>query len=112
MKEKLWLTLISCLAHCIDKELYKAIDYLRDRIKAIVEATFQAKDYEPILTCGNSDGNGGWIKTLCVGQMQYGSGSFTVSQLALAGRIKTNPTAKIFALKLFEANSENRQEHS
>jgi hypothetical protein len=27
MKEKLWLTLITCLACCIDKELYKAIDY-------------------------------------------------------------------------------------
>lgn len=78
-------------------------DPKQDRIKAIVEATFEAKEYEPILTCGNSDGNGGWIKTLCVGQMQYGSGSFIVSQLALAGRVKTNPTSKIFALKLLNA---------
>ena len=29
MKQKLWLTLIACLSYCIDKELYKAIDYLR-----------------------------------------------------------------------------------
>lgn len=29
MKQKLWLTLITCWADCIDKELYKAIDYLK-----------------------------------------------------------------------------------
>ena len=28
MKQKLWIALITYLAYCIDKELYKAIDYL------------------------------------------------------------------------------------
>ena len=37
MKQKLWLTLITCLAHCIDKELYKAIDYLREQVRVLVE---------------------------------------------------------------------------
>ena len=37
MKEKLWLTLITCLAYCIDKELYKAIDYLREQVRVLVE---------------------------------------------------------------------------
>ena len=37
MKEKLWLTLITCLACCIDKELYKAIDYLREQVRVLVE---------------------------------------------------------------------------
>ena len=37
MKQKLWLTLISCLAYCIDKELYKAIDYLREQVRVLVE---------------------------------------------------------------------------
>jgi len=37
MKQKLWLTLITCLAYCIDKELYKAIDYLREQVRVFVE---------------------------------------------------------------------------
>ena len=37
MKQKLWLTLIGCIAYCIDKELYKAIDYLREQVRVLVE---------------------------------------------------------------------------
>jgi len=37
MKEKLWITLITYVAYCIDKELYKAIDYLREQVRALVE---------------------------------------------------------------------------
>ncbi len=37
MKQKLWLPLVTCLAYCIDKELYKAIDYLREQVRALVE---------------------------------------------------------------------------
>ena len=37
MKQRLWLSLISCLAYCIDKELYKAIDYLREQVRVLVE---------------------------------------------------------------------------
>ena len=37
MKQRLWLTLITCLAYCIDKELYKAIDYLREQVRVLVE---------------------------------------------------------------------------
>ena len=37
MKQKLWLTLITCLAYCIDKELYQAIDYLREQVRVLVE---------------------------------------------------------------------------
>lgn len=29
MKQRSWFSLITCLAYCIDKEFYKAIDYLR-----------------------------------------------------------------------------------
>jgi len=29
--------LITCLAYCIDKELYKAIDYLREQVRVLVE---------------------------------------------------------------------------
>ncbi len=37
IKENLWLPLIICLAYCIDAELYKAIDYLRERIRILIE---------------------------------------------------------------------------
>ena len=32
MKQKLWITLATYLAYCIDKELYQAIDYLREQL--------------------------------------------------------------------------------
>jgi hypothetical protein len=37
MKQKLWLTVVTCLAYCIDKELHKAIDYLREQVRVLVE---------------------------------------------------------------------------
>ena len=37
MKQKLWLPVITCLAYCIDKELYKAIGYLSEQVRVLVE---------------------------------------------------------------------------
>jgi len=37
MKQRLWLSLVTCVAYCIDRELYKAIDYLRDQVRVLVE---------------------------------------------------------------------------
>ena len=37
MKQKLWLTLVTYLSYCIDKELYKAIDYLKTQVEVLVE---------------------------------------------------------------------------
>ena len=37
MKQKLWITLITYLAYCIDKELYKAIDYLKTQAEVLIE---------------------------------------------------------------------------
>ena len=37
MKQKLWITLITYLAYCIDKELYKAIDYLKTQVEVLLE---------------------------------------------------------------------------
>lgn len=36
MKQKFWITLVTYLAYCIDKELYKAIDYLREQVRVLV----------------------------------------------------------------------------
>ena len=51
MKTKLWLTLVGCIAYCIDKELYKAIDYLREQIRVLVEQ--QEKQNKRILLSSN-----------------------------------------------------------
>ncbi len=37
MKRQLWITLVTYLAYCIDKELYKAIDYLREQVRVLLE---------------------------------------------------------------------------
>ena len=37
MKQKLWITLITYIAYCIDKELYKAIDYLKTQAEVLIE---------------------------------------------------------------------------
>ena len=47
MKQKLWLTLVGYIAYCIDKELYKAIDYLREQVRVLVE--HQEKDNKRII---------------------------------------------------------------
>ncbi len=47
MKQKLWLALITCLAYCIDKELYKAIDFLCEQVRVLVE--HQEKENKRIL---------------------------------------------------------------
>jgi putative transposase len=47
MKTKLWLTLVGCIAYCIDKEIYKAIDYLREQVRVLVE--HQEKDNKRII---------------------------------------------------------------
>ena len=37
MKQKLWITLITYIAYCIDKELYNAIDYLKTQVEVLIE---------------------------------------------------------------------------
>ena len=37
MNQKLWLTIITGIAYCIDKELFKAIDYLREQVRVLLE---------------------------------------------------------------------------
>ncbi len=35
MKENLWLTLVTCLAYYVDRELWKAIDYLKEQVRVL-----------------------------------------------------------------------------
>jgi hypothetical protein len=47
MKQDLWLTLVTCLAYCFDKELWKAIDYLKEQVRVLKEQ--QEKDKRILL---------------------------------------------------------------
>jgi hypothetical protein len=47
MKENLWLTVVTCLAYCVDKELWKAIDYLKEQVRVLKEQ--QEKDKRILL---------------------------------------------------------------
>jgi hypothetical protein len=51
MEQKLWITLLTYLAYCIDKELYKAIDYLKEQVRVLVEQ--QQKENKRILLTTN-----------------------------------------------------------
>ena len=37
MRQKLWITLLTYLSYCVDKELYKAIDYLKEQVRVLLE---------------------------------------------------------------------------
>jgi predicted aspartyl protease len=58
MKQKLWLALISCLAYCIDKELYNAIDYLKEQVRVLIEQ--QEKQNKRILLVDRNVNIGGF----------------------------------------------------
>ena len=45
MRYKLWLTFITCLAYCIDKELWKAIDYLKEQVRVIKQLHYVLAEY-------------------------------------------------------------------
>jgi putative transposase len=47
MKENLWLTVVTCLAYCLDQELWKPIDYLKEQIRVLKEQ--QEKDKRILL---------------------------------------------------------------
>jgi putative transposase len=48
MKRNLWLTMVTCLAYCLDQELWKAIDYLKEQVLVLKEQ--QEKDKRILLS--------------------------------------------------------------
>jgi hypothetical protein len=37
IKQKFWIPLITCRAYCIDRELYRAIEYLKEQVRILLE---------------------------------------------------------------------------
>jgi alkanesulfonate monooxygenase SsuD/methylene tetrahydromethanopterin reductase-like flavin-dependent oxidoreductase (luciferase family) len=47
MRQELWLTMVTCLAYGLDKELWKAIEYLKEQVQVLKEQ--QEKDKRILL---------------------------------------------------------------
>ena len=43
MKRNLWLTMPTCLAYCLDKEFWKAINHLKEQVQVLTEQQEKAK---------------------------------------------------------------------
>ena len=69
-------------------------------VTPLLPTTFQAEGWRAILTSGNGGWEGTWYPTLAAAEKPLGRGSLILCQLSLAGRVKTNPSARIFALRL------------
>lgn len=74
-------------------------DKRADMITPILETTFTAKGFTPILTSGNMDENGKWGQALAVAEKLYEGKRYVVCQLDL--RLE-NPVAKRFLRNLYE----------
>jgi len=66
----------------------------------LLERTFTADGWAPILTSGNGPWNGDWAPVLAAAEKRDGKGAWRICNLKLAGRIQGNPVAELFARKL------------
>lgn len=73
-----------------------------DYITPLMETTFIADDFTPILTSGNIDTNGEWNMAMAAAEKTYGQGKIIICQIKLARRTTTNPIAHIFAKRLLK----------
>ncbi|MCL5104764.1 MAG: glycoside hydrolase family 2 [Armatimonadetes bacterium] len=69
-------------------------------VTPILSTTFTAPGWKAILTSGNGDWRGNWHPTLAAAEKRSGRGSLIVCQLSLAGRLRCNPAAMLFAGRL------------
>jgi hypothetical protein len=71
--------------------------------RPLLPTVFDAEGWQPILTNGNGIwGSGAWKKMLAAAEKPSGSGAYMICQVALAGRIRYNPVAALFARRLLE----------
>jgi len=75
----------------------------------LMDTTFTAKDWTPILTSGNLTNAGQWDRALAVAEKDHGQGRFCICQIRLAGRTSTNPIAHLFARRLMGLDYEKEE---
>jgi len=66
----------------------------------LLPTVFEAEGWRPILTSGNGIWTGAWKPMLAAAEKCEARGSWIVCQVALAGRTRHNPVARIFARRL------------
>jgi hypothetical protein len=70
------------------------------RIEPLLSATFQAPGWSPVLLSGEAGWSAGARPALAVAERPLGRGRIMLCQIALAGRVQTNPAAWHFASRL------------
>ncbi len=74
-------------------------DKASDMITPIIETTFEAEGFTPILTSGNKDKDGSWHTELAAAYKEYGGKTYVICQVDLR---QENPIAKKFLKNLKE----------
>jgi hypothetical protein len=75
-------------------------DPAADSVTPILETTFAAENWTPILTTGKGRWRQPWAPALAAAELPEGKGSWRLCNLRLASRTHHNPTARLFALNL------------
>ncbi len=66
----------------------------------LLDTTFTAAGWTPVLSSGNGGWNGDWEAALAAAAKTDGQGCWYLCNVKLAGRIRGNPVAEIFARRL------------
>ncbi len=74
----------------------------KDLVAPFLNTVFVANDWSPIISSGSTNWVGDKGGALAVAELYYGKGKFRVCQIQLNNRLKTNPTARKFALRLLK----------
>lgn len=70
------------------------------RPSPLLHTLFTTTDWTPILTTGNGGWGGEWSPALASAELRHGAGCYRICQVQLAGRVRTNPVARLFARDL------------
>ncbi len=86
-------------------ENFKADDFKfwydeeKGQISGFLKTTFDAEGFRPFLNSVTKK-DGSYEKSMAAGEKDFNSGKVRINLLELANRIKTNPTARAYAIKL------------
>lgn len=71
-------------------------------VTPLLESTFEAEGFEPVLLGFNRNDAGVMDRALALGVLPYGRGRIAVNQVSLAGRVGVVPAARIMLERLLE----------
>jgi len=68
----------------------------------LIDSTLEADSWECILKTSDGGWGRSWGAVMAAGERSYGKGKWRICQVDLLHRVKTNPAAKIFAMRMLE----------